>query len=369
MTIILENLIAKPIVYLGSSEFISIWLILQVSDVEPVLSMLEGMSAGQQEDWEMSYVLLLWMSIIVKIPFHMARLDGDATGDKTVMRRIFHVCLTFLRSSPTIMAASSHLTSCFLTRSDAVQACLTEFLAWAYDAIKPIEERTALEDRNFMASLSAIATILKHGKRDDLLPHAPVMLEKVLASNYKLSKNSLLRKYGMKVIQRIGLTFLKPKVASWRYQRGARSLAENLKSTGAVAQKSYLLNEEDDDTDVPEEMEEVIEELMQGLKDSETVIRWSAAKGIGRVTGRLPRELASEVVGTMVELLNPREGDSAWHGVCLALAELGRRGLLIPHHLPQVRIQPFNSELENPLTIKAKVQKFALRLSVNASFR
>jgi hypothetical protein len=65
-------------------------------------------------------------------------------------------------------------------------------------------------------------------------------------------------------------------------------------------------------------------------------IRWSAAKGIGRVTGRLPKELADEVVGSVLELFGPRESDGAWHGGCLALAELGRRGLLLPHRLGEV---------------------------------
>jgi hypothetical protein len=64
--------------------------------------------------------------------------------------------------------------------------------------------------------------------------------------------------------------------------------------------------------------------------------RWSAAKGIGRVTGRLPKELADEVVGSVLELFNPRESDGAWHGGCLALAELGRRGLLLPQRLVEV---------------------------------
>jgi hypothetical protein len=64
--------------------------------------------------------------------------------------------------------------------------------------------------------------------------------------------------------------------------------------------------------------------------------RWSAAKGIGRVTGRLPKELADEVVGSVLELFSPRESDGAWHGGCLALAELGRRGLLLPQRLVEV---------------------------------
>jgi len=41
------------------------------------------------------------------------------------------------------------------------------------------------------------------------------------------------------------------------------------------------------------------------------------------VTARLPKELADEVVGSVLELLGPRENDAAWHGGCIALAELG----------------------------------------------
>ncbi len=52
--------------------------------------------------------------------------------------------------------------------------------------------------------------------------------------------------------------------------------------------------------------------------------------GIGRVTGRLPRDLADDVVGSLLGLFSLRESDAAWHGGCLAMAELGRRGLLLP---------------------------------------
>ena len=54
---------------------------------------------------------------------------------------------------------------------------------------------------------------------------------------------------------------------------------------------------------------------------------------IGRITGRLPKELADEVVGSLMDLFNLQESDGAWHGGCLALAELGRRGLLLPQRL------------------------------------
>ena len=52
--------------------------------------------------------------------------------------------------------------------------------------------------------------------------------------------------------------------------------------------------EEEEEEDVAEEIEEVIEHLLVYLKDKETVVRWTAAKGIGRVTGRLPQVLISK---------------------------------------------------------------------------
>ncbi len=51
--------------------------------------------------------------------------------------------------------------------------------------------------------------------------------------------------------------------------------------------------------------------------------RYSAAKGIGRLTNRLSKDYADQVVDQILTLFSPRETEMAWHGGCLALAELG----------------------------------------------
>jgi hypothetical protein len=43
-------------------------------------------------------------------------------------------------------------------------------------------------------------------------------------------------------------------------------------------------------------LEKLIDSLLTSLKDRHTIVRWAAAKGIGRVTGRLTMTFADEIV-------------------------------------------------------------------------
>ena len=45
---------------------------------------------------------------------------------------------------------------------------------------------------------------------------------------------------------------------------------------------------EEDGRDVGEEVEEAVGLLLTGLQDKDTVVRWSAAKGVGRLCSCLP---------------------------------------------------------------------------------
>ena len=69
---------------------------------------------------------------------------------------------------------------------------------------------------------------------------------------------------------------------SWRYQRGSRSLEQTLAATvttETIAKDNGTEEEEDEDFDIPEEVEEILGVLLTGLKDKDTIVRWSSAKG------------------------------------------------------------------------------------------
>lgn len=311
------------------------------SDLEPVLTMLEAQDEKNNLNWETRYCLLLWLSIIVKIPFHMSRLDTyDVDENCTVIQRLYNICKKYTMVGDLCRDACAYLTSQFLTRTDTKDTRLPEYLNWASDVI-------TCENLDWprFGPMLALAAILKYGKREDLLPHAPKLLKTMMTMNWRSEPYRLCRKLAVKVIQRIGLTFLKARVIAWRYKRGKRILptdimewptGDHLTTPGNKIKEEDDEEDEDNDVEVPNEIEDIIEELIQGLRDPDITVRWSAAKGLGRIMGRMSRQLGDDVVGYVLDLLNPRESDCAWHGGCLALAELSKRGLLLPSRLPEV---------------------------------
>ncbi|XP_050312705.1 tubulin-specific chaperone D [Anthonomus grandis grandis] len=312
----------------------------EVADFEPVLCFLEAQNPNDTDTWTTRYILLLWLSIIIMIPFDLSRFDGFDKTDackKPIMERVLDIIKTYAVVPDKCRDAAAFLSYKFINRNDVKEKHLSSFIEWVFD-------KSLSKDSNVFikyGTLACIAMIIKHGKREDILQHAPKILSWIINSEFKESSGTSVQKLVYKIVQRIGLTFLPPRLASWRYQRGNRSLAANL-SAAAGDLSSYIPSfnrseeQPEEQFNVPDEVEEVIDQLIQGLRCADSVVRWSAAKGVGRVTSRLPKDLADEVVGSVLELLGPRENDGAWHGGCIALAELGRRGLLLPERLPQV---------------------------------
>jgi tubulin-specific chaperone D len=174
-----------------------------------------------------------------------------------------------------------------------------------------------------------------------------------VAEKHQVS-NVLIRKYLVKWLTRMSCAHMSPRLASWRYHRGGRrSLLENLNHHHIDDQKSVSnvpclstvkpVGADDKSEDslfyVPDAVEDAMGQLLLSLQDPATIVRWSAAKGIGRLTERLPSCCADDVLDALLRQIvdrNLQDQDTVWHGTCLTLGELTRRGLLLPHRLPDV---------------------------------
>lgn len=286
----------------------------ELSDIDFVMNLLEKQKVGDLDHWQTRYILLLWMSILVLNPFHFSRLDAHDAGDKkevSKMERTFQICKNHCRGYDSWSTVAGYLASKFFIRNEIKDIYLSPFIDWCFAEV----ERE--DDHNNNGPLLAISAILKHGKREDLLPYASKILKWILGQNFKTSADFLKNKFFIKIVQRLGLIFLPPKIAAWRYNRGSRSLQTNLQSNKENAvefESTNIAQDVEDEIEVPDEIEDVIEQLLYGLKSSSGDVRWLSAKGIGRVTNRLPKSLGDEVVGSVIEILNPLEQHEAWHG-------------------------------------------------------
>lgn len=92
----------------------------------------------------------------------------------------------------------------------------------------------------------------------------------------------------------------------------------------------------------------MLEDLFKALRDKDTVVRYSAAKGIARIAERLPADFAEQVLEQVLHLFSihsagiasiydlPSIAEATWHGACLACAEMARRGLIPDERLSEL---------------------------------
>lgn len=308
----------------------------EVADLEPIMSLLAQQDPHDRGTWEVKYMLLLWLSMICLIPFDIKKFDSGK--NVPLMNRIIDIGKRYLLLyADKCQESAALLLSKLLTRPDAQEAFLPSFMDWCCSQLFAAVSDDYNSVVKLKGALTVLALIFSVGDRVCTMQYAPRVLDQLQNGDFFTNKHSVIRKLSVKLVQRLGMTFLKPIIPKWRYCRGSRSLADTLNvGNKASPVNSNTADDGDDEYDVPDEIEVVIENLLKALYDDDTIVRWSAAKGIGRVTGRLPREHADEVVGSVLDCFLELHMDGAYHGGCLTLAELGRRGLLLPERLDDV---------------------------------
>ncbi|KAH9049928.1 TBCD protein [Lactarius hengduanensis] len=275
---------------------------------------------------QIQYVALLWISLICMIPFDLAQFDEVGKEGQTAVA-IEAVARRGLTNSGIVRESAAILLSRLYVRKDMLPR-LPEILRWA--------KTCAGEQNDIFECLGVYQTlceVVKNSSSDVFSQFIPELLEaaRSLQPNSTLCTNASIRKIRIKLLSRAALRLLpvKPRVS---LQRGRVLSAKN--------ELEHSTGDGDDGTDVPEEIEAVLEELFQALQDRDTVVRWSAAKGVARISERLPAEFIQQVVDTVIGLFSihsvaiaslydmPAIAESTWHGACLSCAELLRRGLI-----------------------------------------
>lgn len=320
----------------------------EAKHVEPVFLKLQQLdktlgpstfTTGPQS-WESVYVLWIWMEMLSLVPFDCSVLSNDTLVPTLVVLAKSHLSL----AGPIREAASSCLAS-WLNRPEKGSDEVDSFITWSHDDVLVEFQKSGNNIILVIGVLETLAKLLKcctnnviHLKMEPLWETALAVAE---SSNS--TSSMILQRLLVKWFSRMACAYLPPRVASWRYQRGRRSLFDNV--VQQVKQQTTIIEEkekshDDDGNDklfyVPDQVEDAMGIVLQSLTDPSTVVRWAAAKGVGRITERLPAICAHDVLDYILELCRDPEKDTAWHGACLALAELARRGLLLPSRLPDV---------------------------------
>ncbi|KAJ3126405.1 hypothetical protein HK098_007538 [Nowakowskiella sp. JEL0407] len=302
---------------------------------------------SQPTPHQTTYISLLWLSHLSFLPFDFNLLSP------TLKQEIIAFAKSKLSSNTKECDASGILLARILGRRDST-ADLIDFISFA---ITEIKNGTTKSDDLFVANpvkgiLITLYNMFKFSNRVVLEPVLKSVLEVIELLDENVAGEVVVLKLKIKLMQRVAEILLKPK--KWKYVRGVASLRQNLKSAAQSLNDSGYLTvaDSEDDAEIPSEIEQFIDFFLTSLRNKNTVIRVSSAKGLARICDRLPKLFAKEVLGSVLEffledVINVDGGaddgmdismvdDSVWHGALLTLAEFALHGVLLPEWLPEV---------------------------------
>jgi hypothetical protein len=302
----------------------------EAKDLEPVVALLvrshdaalHASTPAEAEElgtaWETCATLILWLSILVLIPFDLVTVDsqvstggddgaaaakvgGAGTEAPPVVMRILDLCQRRYLADPGIVRdRAAFLLARLLTRPD-MPVALATFLDWATKALARATSSgggggeggggasasaASEQEATFLVPgvARALAAIFKLGTRGALLGCATRAWgdARDLAASPAAAGSALVRQLASKLTTRIGLLFLKPRVIAWRYERGARSLVDNLAAAAAAA-AAEAAGGGDDATTTAKSGEEAAAAAAAAAEEEEDEEDWDIPEGVEEV--------------------------------------------------------------------------------------
>ena len=186
----------------------------------------------------------------------------------------------------------------------------------------------------------SLCELFKNGLPKDLEIFVSPIVEQLLNFEFpeNIKSSGVWRKTFTKLIQRVVLVMLKPRPQAWRYKIKIKNALEKQNTDNKDEIENEAIQEKDElDYEINfEYLESIIDFLINNLSDKEYIVRWSAAKGLGRLCERLTKSMVEEIFGNLFELLKDLENEYAWNGTCLCIAELCKRGMILPERLAEL---------------------------------
>ncbi|PIL22540.1 hypothetical protein GSI_15229 [Ganoderma sinense ZZ0214-1] len=284
--------------------------------------------------WPLRYILLLWLSLVCMIPFDLEQFDEVGKEGQTASK-VEGVGKHYLGKAGLDREGSALLLSKFYMRKDTASR-FPDFLKWATETVG-----STVDPFPATGLLRVLCEVTKLGSAEQVQTCKEQLLQVVtaLGGNQSLMNNTVIRQLRTKLIARVAIRLLPGKT------RRLRAKGQVLASEGAFGGGAAP---DEDDIDVPDEAESVLEDLFKSLRDKDTVVRYSAAKGVARIAERLPADFAEQVLDQVLHLFSihsagiasiydlPSIAEATWHGACLACAEMARRGLIPDERLSEL---------------------------------
>ncbi|KAI0699071.1 TBCD protein [Cytidiella melzeri] len=292
--------------------------------------------AQQQKHWPLRYVMLLWLSLICRLPFDLAQFDEPDSIGKT-SSDIETVAKSYLSKAGMERQGAAILLARLYARKDT-NAKLPAFLDWTVNIVTQPDELFSS-----IGALQVLCELTKSAPANQVLPYVAkiISIGSAVDANPSLKNNSLIRKLRIKLGSRTLLRLMPTKRNTNRSKgRALRPLESD--TTSDVY--------EEHDEDIDEKVETVLEDILKALQDkaSDTVVRYSAAKAVARISERLPSTFSEQVLDNVIQLFSihsmaaaslydmPAMAESTWHGTSLACAEMARRGLIPDERLGEL---------------------------------
>lgn len=290
--------------------------------LEHILLRAEATVSADQEqkpEWQVSYVLLLWLSHLLLTPFDLASISNrvvHGTNPRVpsnlppVASRILHIGMRYLPTSTKAQEAAALLLVRLARRPDVQKLDLGDYITnRMLDSLQNDSSDVSLTIYERLGPLRLLSGIAASSELDHLVPRIYEACQRLSESSETFfSTNAVAKKLITKIFRDVAILSIR--------SPNAKGPLLRFFETASV-------------------LEDAIDYLLRSLADRDTPVRFAAAKAISIIVLELDAEMREEVIQAVLDIfkediprsssqkLDFRTADSLkWHGLTLCLAHV-----------------------------------------------